>query len=90
MAIGSIILYAVLAYIVWWGLSRAAMLSSWLYSKPGSLRVRHYVFIALSVIPFVMEIISTILIIFAIAFGINPTYPNKGPNIPDILDAGEI
>jgi hypothetical protein len=89
MGITTIIFWAILGYIFWWGLSRSAMLSSWLYSKPGSLQIRHYVFISVSIIPFAMEIISTTLMIFAIAFGINPTYPNKKPNISDIIDAGE-
>ncbi len=71
-----LILNICLAYLIWWAISRGSLLAAWLYSKPGTFKARHWVFITLSAVPGVQEVISSILVIFSIAFGIDPRRAN--------------
>ncbi len=73
------ILYTMIGYTVWYGISRLSLLAAWMYSKPGTITVRHYMLMFIAVAPFTFELISTILIIFSVAFGVN------SKNTPDLL-----
>lgn len=66
------LLYAAIAYSTWYLVSRLGALGAWLYSKPRTLTGRHYVVLALASLPIVFEVISTVLVTFAIAFGLDP------------------
>ena len=81
MTISAIILYIVFGYLIWWAISRLGLLGAWVYSKPGTLKFKHYAFIVLSCIPGVMETVSTMLIIFGMAAGFD-SYKSRGPKTP--------
>ena len=66
------LIYAFIAYITWYCVSRLGALGAWLYSKPQSLTPRHYIVLALAFLPIVFEVVSTVLVTFAVAFGLDP------------------
>jgi hypothetical protein len=66
------LIYVAIAYITWFCVSRLAVLGAWLYSKPQTLTARHYTVLVLALLPIGFEVISSVLVIFAIAFGIDP------------------
>lgn len=68
MSIPILLSYAVLIYIVWWIISRLGLFGAWLYRKPQTTKFKHYLFFLVATIPFAMEIISSMLIMFGIAF----------------------
>ncbi len=65
-------LYIAAGYLIWWLISRAGLIAAWLYSKPGTLNIRHYILIFIGMTPLLFEIIASILSIFAVAQGISP------------------
>lgn len=71
------LLNLIIAYAVWWGISRISLLAAWMYNKPGTFTTKHWVFVGLSVVPGIMECISTLLVIFSVAFGLDPRQERK-------------
>jgi hypothetical protein len=71
------ILYVVAFYTGWWAISRGALIAAWLYSKPGKFTARHYALTAIGFFPFLFELIASILVIFSVAFGIDPRREKK-------------
>lgn len=64
------VIYALVAYITWYLVSRLGLFGAWLYSKPSTLTAKHYIVLGIGLLPIVLEVVSTILVTFAIAFGI--------------------
>ena len=67
-------IYMVTAYFIWYLMIRLSLLGAWIYSKPGSIRLPQWIIIVLSLAPFCMEIISCILVVFALTMGFNPVH----------------
>lgn len=65
-------IYALAAYLLWWFISRGGLVAAWLYSKPGTLTFRHYALLVIGICPIAFELISSLLVIFSVAFGIDP------------------
>jgi len=65
-------LYVGAAYLLWWFASRVGLLTGWFFSKPRANTYKHYLFMVFCCCPLVMEIMGSTLVIFAIAFGIDP------------------
>ncbi len=70
------ILYALAAYFCWWAITRIGLGAAWVYAEKGVWTVKHYAVFIIGLCPFVLEICSTILIIMAAAFGIEPKRRN--------------
>jgi len=67
------ILYALMGYGCWFLISRCALLAAWLYGRPmPATRLRHWLILLVGGMPLCLEFVSTILVVFSIAFGVDP------------------
>ena len=64
------LLYLVAAYAIWYCISRLALATAWMYAKSGTWSIRHYLLATIGLCPLALEVCSTVLVIFAAAFGI--------------------
>lgn len=66
------LLYIFIAYATWYVITRLAFGTAWVYARKGTWDIRHYLMFFVGLAPFALELCSTILIIFAAAFGFDP------------------